>query len=343
MKQIRILLALLLATVLLAVSARAEAGFTEREPVAIYTSEWLPYINGRGAPLSNDAVLVSLVALEAGYDLEWRYFPFNAAYDLVKRNKAMLAFPYFKTEERASEVLFSRPILEVVSQLYFNRQYHKAEEFGKDLRRYRIGKVAGYSYGDRLDKLLSAAVAFPSERDAIAGLLNNQIDILPITEEVADATLERYFPNRRQLIQEIPLAEPYKASPLFLIAPKSAEGEKLINAFNQAISDLTDRGVISITSRELKRYRQPDFAELITAEGYPVILGQTKKDEETTRYFTLPNGTQVLVLQWSQRIQEASHTDRLYMNMVDLSRVLILNGPHVGRELYVKNMHIHLR
>jgi polar amino acid transport system substrate-binding protein len=29
--------------------------------------------------------------------------------------------------------------------------------------------------------------------------------------------------------------------------------------------------------------------------------------------------------------------------MVDLSRILVLNGPHVGKELFVKNMHIHLR
>lgn len=337
------LLIMVLAVVLNSVSLAKEAQGTAAYPViAIYTDEWLPYINPPEQPLSDDAVLVNLIALEAGYQLDWKYFPYQASYDLVKNKRALLSYPYFKTEARSREVLFSDPVFKVTSQIYFNRQYQNADQFKKDLTGYRIGKVAGYSYGEQLDKLLNNAVAFPSERSAIAGLLNHQIDLLPITEEVADATLERYFPNRRQLLQPLPQDKQYKPEPLYLIAQDSPEGKQLIGRFNQAIASLAERGVISVTTRELKRYKKPDFAQLMTAEGYPVILGQTEREQDDSRFYTLPNGTQVLVLEWSERILQSSHTDRLYMNMVDLSRVLVLNGPHVGKELFVKNMHIHL-
>ena len=335
----------LMLVLLMGASWFAQAGSLSDEPtvIDIYTGTWLPYINEQGQPLSDDSVLVNLIAMEAGYRLNWKYFPYAANYDLVRQKKALLSYPYFKTGNRSKEVVFSDPIFKVTSQLYFNRQYRDAAGFDKDLSEYRMGKVSGYSYGAQLDALLAKAVNFSSERSAIAALLNHQIDLLPITEEVAEATLERYFPNRKQLLQPLPLEQPYQAEPLYIIAPDSAEGKALIERFNAALSSLRERGVISVTTRELQRYKKPDFAELITAEGYPVILGQTERDDEAASYYTLPNGTLVLVLEWSERILQSSRTDRLYMNMVDLSRVLVLNGPHVGKELFVKNMHIHLR
>lgn len=323
--------------------ASDESAAGPKPVIEIYTDEWLPYINGENAPLSDDAVLVKMIALEAGYDLVWQYLPYGASYDLVRSGKALLSFPYFKTDKRAEEVVFSAPALKVVNQLYYNRQHRAATDFSADLSGYKMGQVAGYSYGEKLDQLLGNAQVYASERSAITALLNNQIDILPITEEVADATLERYFPNRRQLLATVPLIEPYQPLPLHIIAPATERGKSLIQSLNEAMARLQDRGVIAVTTRQLKRDKQPDFAELITSEGYPIILGQTHRDENQTRYYTLPNGTQVLVLEWSKRIKESSHTDRLYKNMVDLSRILVLNGPHVGKELFVKNMHIHLR
>ena len=85
-----------------------------------------------------------------------------------------------------------------------------------------------------------------------------------------------------------------------------------------------------------------DIARLITAEGYPAIVGQTSIAEKID-YYTLPQGTRVLVLNWSDKILSPSSTDRIYKSMTDLSYVVILNGPHVGKELYVKNMHLEIQ
>lgn len=335
----RIIIAL---TVSLVVSIAAAANENDRlKTIDIYTDVWLPYINEEHQPLSSDAKLLELVAKQAGYRLRWRYYSYGLSYDLVKRGKAMLSFPYFKTKDRAGEVGFSKEIFKVTSRFFYNRQFYSEQDFSKDLSDYRIGKVAGYSYGESVDKLISKAEQFQSEQDAIQALLNNDIDLLPLTEEVARATLQEHFPNRLLLLKPLNIIS-YQPASLHLIAPDTPEGAQILNDFNEAIALYKAQGYISDNSRRIKKVRQTDFAVLTSAEGYPVILGQTQKKTDDSAFYTLPDGTKAIVLEWSKTITEASHTDRLYKNMIDLSRVLILNGPHVGKELYVKNMHIRL-
>lgn len=313
---------------------------SEARTVTIYTDVWLPYINEPDSPRSQDAILIESLAHQAGYQVRWRYLPYSYAYEFVKSAKAELSFPYFRTAKRSSEVAFSAPIFRVNSQLYFNRQRFSGNDFSDDLAAFKIGKVAGYSYGEALDKLLSGADEFNSEKAAIQSLLDGDIDLLPMAEEVARATMDRHFPNRIQLIRPIETKQRYEPASLHLIAPKTDAGRKLLADFNAAMDELTQHGVFKVTTRQVNQPKQPDFGELVAAEGYPAIVGQTQPGIEGSAFYTIPDGTQILVLEWSATILAPSLNDRIYKTMVDLSKVLILNGPHVGKELYVKNMHI---
>ncbi|MHA7870810.1 MAG: hypothetical protein ACX939_00515, partial [Hyphococcus sp.] len=84
--------------------------------------------------------------------------------------------------------------------------------------------------------------------------------------------------------------------------------------------------------------RAGDVARIIASEGFPVVVGVAVDDAQS--YYAVPQGTKVLVLNWSNRILESSRNARLYQTMVDQSSVLVLNGPHTGKELLIKNMHI---
>ena len=60
------------------------------------------------------------------------------------------------------------------------------------------------------------------------------------------------------------------------------------------------------------------------------------------QYYTLPTGTRVTALEWSDKMKQASSSDRLYKNMMDLTKVLLLNGPQVGFVLYIRKMNMEL-
>ncbi|MCF2950179.1 transporter substrate-binding domain-containing protein [Paraglaciecola aquimarina] len=303
----------------------------------INTAEWQPYINAKGDPLGSAAELIQLLFSQDNTEVIWQYQNFELAYNQVKKNQKLAAYPYFKTPLREAEVLFSDPIFNVTSHIYYSRQFNEDIQLA-DLKRFRIGKVTDYSYGTEIDKIVADAKDINSEKQALIELLNNEIDYLPMTESVMNNLLIETFPEQMLLVK--PLSAVKGNASLHLIASKTAEGEALKAQLNRLICHVKE--LDSLQTNPLKLPNKLDVASLTAAEGYPVILGQSQI-EGSPDYFTLPQGTKVLVIKWSSKIQAPSKSDRLYKNMMDLSKVVVLNGPHVGKELYIRNMYIELQ
>ncbi|MCU7891353.1 MAG: transporter substrate-binding domain-containing protein [Candidatus Thiodiazotropha sp. (ex Ustalcina ferruginea)] len=323
------------------VAVNADDGIATKKSLQIMTEVWLPYINPEMESLGSAARIIDILAAEMETDIDWRYISYAVAYQLIRRDKAELAFPYFLTAKREKEVIFSYPMFSVTSRIYYNRQFYSEGQVKKGFSSLRTGKVDGYSYGESLDQLLEKAEIFATEQAALAALFNHAIDLLPMTEGVMKTTLERYFPNRGQLVLAVPGIS--GTSSLHVIAPDTPQGKAAIQQLNDAIDQLKALKLAGTQASYAEDKKSVDLAQLIPAEGYPAILGQVSMGTTNNQYFTLPQGTRVVVLEWSTKILTPSNTDRLYKNMMDLSRVVILNGPHVGKELYVRNMHIHLQ
>lgn len=318
-------------------------GLTQAQgEVELLTNTWPPYINAVDEPLGSAAEIMELILRRSKVSARWTYVPYELALFEVSQGAQLISYPYFKTKKRQEQVLYSAPIFTVSSKIFYNRQYlnqkQAKEQFDKKLR---IGKVAGYSYGESLDEAISTATVFNNEKRALTALFNHEIDLLPMTESVLDTILNADFPQRQQLIR--PLENVEEVSSLHLIAAKSAAGKAIIERVNQALLELKTAGLASIQNEPFEAPVSVDVASLVVAEGYPTILGQTAQSGASIEYYTLPLGTGALVLEWSKNMLKPAANDRLYQHMMDLSKVVILNGPHVGKELYVRNMHIELR
>lgn len=309
----------------------------QTKTVSISTGSWQPYINPQDQPLGSAAELLRQLYSQNDTDINWQYQNFDLAYQQVQQAQKLAAYPYFLTPQRSDEVLFSAPIFNVTSHIYYNRQYNNNIDHD-NLVNYRIGKVAGYSYGTEIDKLVNTAKVLTTEKQALIALLNNEIDYLPMTKSVMNTLLIEQFPERMLLVK--PLDNMTGNASLHLIAAKSPQGHALITQLNQLLGQA--KNLQSLQASPIQLPNKPDIARLISAEGYPVILGQSE-EVGSPDYFTLPQGTKVLVLQWSGKILASSKSDRLYKNMMDLSKVVILNGPHVGKEMFIRNMYIELQ
>jgi polar amino acid transport system substrate-binding protein len=304
--------------------------------LSITTGEWQPYVNKQNETEGLATNLLREIFSTDNTDVTWQYQNYELAYFQVVSKEKLASFPYFKTESRASEVLFSVPVFYASSFVYYNRQYQKNIET-KQLSNYRIGRVSGYSYGELIDNLLINAKEYVTEKQALTALLNNEIDYLPMTESVMNNMLNNEFSTQKLLIT--PLEGVKDTASLHLIAANNVEGEQVIKQLNLLINKVSSLSSMRLVPETLKK--SPDLAKLVVSEGHPAILGQTL-DRENPQYFTLPQGTSILVIDWSTKMITSSNTDSLYKNMMSLSRVLILNGPLVGEELLVRNMHIEL-
>lgn len=311
------------------------------EKVQISTARWAPYINDAQQPLGSAADILRQIFSQDDIQINWIYQNFDLAYQQVKSKNKLAAFPYLKTVERNEEVYFSRPVFQVISRIYYNRQKTlrpaSADAWPALIQSGRVGAVAGYRYGDGIDELLVQAEIFPSDYEALTALLNNSIDFLPMTESVMNTLLNSEYQSQSLLVQ--PVEGISSNESLYLIAARTAQGEALISKLNELINQA--EGIQSLHPQPVSLLPSTDIAHLVTAEGYPAIIGQTD-NSDNAQFYTLPAGTQVLVLKWSDNILKAADGNHLYRTMMDLSQVVVLNGPHVGKELYVKNMHIEL-
>jgi polar amino acid transport system substrate-binding protein len=129
---------------------------------------------------------------------------------------------------------------------------------------------------------------------------------------------------------------------LHAIAAKTPEGKEIIHKINNALNSLNSMGMASLQNTTTAIPPAVDIARLTSSEGHPLIIGQSSATGDDIKYYTLPQGSKALIIQWSNKILQSSKTDRIYKNMMDLSKVVLLNGPHVGKELFVRNMHIEL-
>lgn len=312
-----------------------------QQKITLLTDVWPPYINAQGQSKGSAAKLIDILFDYENVDTQWYYLPYELSYHQIKSKNRLVSFPYFKTKERENLVLYSEPVFSVSNRIYYNRQFltgKAAEQAYKNNQ--HVGKVAGYSYGELIDKEVSQGMIFATEDLALTALFNHDIDVLPMTEGVMNYHLRTNFHHRQQLI--LPLKNITETSSLHVIAAKTPQGQAVIDKVNHALKSLNSQGMSSLQNTTVAIPSPIDIAKLMTTEGYPLIIGQSAVSGNNIEYYTLPQGTKASITKWSNKIIQSSKTDRIYKNMMDLSKVVLLSGPHVGKELFVRNMHIEL-
>lgn len=348
---------LLLATLLL-FTFQAKAENSTPDKIVVLTSDWRPYINPLDEPPSQVQQLLKILEYEHNIQFQWHFLPFQYIFKKIEGGHQALSFPWFKTPER-DNVLFSDEVFSASCHLFYNRQY-SSEPSIDDLAQLKVGKVKGYSYGIKIDQKLESAIQFVSEEEALKALFENRIQILPMAAGVMNETLASRFPDRLQLIR--PISGYSDTSALRFMAPDNEYGAKLIKTINEGLAKVGDSKalidvlepynpqIIDNCSPSLELQDKPlngektlHVAKLVTAENYPGIIGSENRSENSNNYYLLPQGTRVAIVEWSEKFRCASPTDRLYKSMTQRSKVVILNGPHIGKELWIKNFHIELQ
>ncbi|MEM6639829.1 MAG: transporter substrate-binding domain-containing protein [Pseudomonadota bacterium] len=319
-----------------------------REQLSVHTGHWPPFVGHDNTEPGIAADVVRQVLLNMDVEMVLVREGFAFGFFAVGKADAAAAFPYFSTPSRREQVLFSAPLFTVRNTVYYNLQFNDFSNASADPAELRVGRVTGYSYGEQIDEALSPCPAtdlkrcpvFASEADAVRALLSDQIDLLPMTDTVAARILDDRFMDEAQLLREVSDTRFSGRSTLHLIAPRSDEGRAFIRSFNASHAELLEAGVIASAAADPAPHRRrgTSVVRISAAEGFPIVVGVAADDDGT--FYAVPEGTRALVLEWSDKIASPARDDRLYAVMVDQSLVVVLDGPHVGKELRIRNMHL---
>lgn len=336
------LLALLM--VCLAFPAGAQAQSSDR--VTVYTDTYRPFIEPEGSPDGDGMAMVRLILENMDQDYEFQYRDFGFSLYRTQRTPNAATFPWRRVPEREALFHFSEALFETQTRIYYNRRAFPDSLGSDQLSGLTIGQLEDYAYTGAIAEIFETAESrnnevkvFAREVEAIRALLVGEIDALPLPATVLEATTATQFPNQVELLNTVEgISEPF---PLHMIAARTPSGAAFISAFDASYAQLRQAGVLSgpITGSDQIDSDFGETAELRASEGFPVIVGRLETDGDSV-FYAIPQGTRALVLDWSDTILQSSPSDRIFKTMVDETRVLILNGPHVGKELFVKNMHI---
>ncbi len=282
--------------------------------------------------------------LNADMAPDFRYIDYAFGLHMISRQEQAMSFPWRRTVERAEQVLFTRSFMQLENAFHYKLRATTDASQRRDLNAARVGRVATYSFGGEVARTLDRAAAesrlteFPTELVALTALLTDEIDLLLLPKRVVGAIMRSSFPDEADLLRTLPT--PMEVYPLHAIAPDTPWGREQVARFDASYEELLAAGVVSedYVARSLQRAPRRDVSILTSAEGFPVITGTLRSD--LTQEFAVPPGTRVLVLAWSPRILEATGDEPPFRTMTDRTAVLVLNGPHLGKELLIKNMHI---
>ncbi len=220
------------------------SGFSEQSSVTITLGEWPPFASeslphgGLLPHLAREALAQENIAAD------FQFMSWEKAYQVNLQNQSNASVGWFKVPNREQEVLFSQPI--AFSRLVF---FHSTGmsftwENMSDLKDYKIGVVAGYSYGSVFDNAASSGVLsileYQSELEAFNGLIKGEIDLYPTDKEVGKYVLSSLpMAERDNIISD---EHEILHDPLHLVVSKTNPDKQVLQKFNSGLNKLHKSG-----------------------------------------------------------------------------------------------------
>ena len=322
-----------------------------RETVII-SGDWHPYTFPT-AKTEVEKHVEDLLHLQ-GHTLEWRYSGFDLALEHLRREQADVAFPYYSNEDREQEFLFSDPVLRVENIVLYNRRNPLFQAWREEdnepapasstMQDAVFGLVRGYSYAGLFDGAPPEhSLWFPSELRALAALLSGEIDLLPIEQRVWQSLQLRNFPDRYHLVRRIEGLSWRET--IHMLAARNEAGRRIIDDFNKVLSEFPlAPEELELSHDILAMAEEIDRGTVLLRKNQlqPMILGHTERHSNSENTLVIPEGTTALVLDWAPEYFEYNENVSVVQLMKARTQVLLLNGPHAGKTVYIENAHIEM-
>lgn len=307
--------------------------------VKLSTGEWFPYTtnNDDFKGVITEIIDSTFSHMEMKTNLSFESF--DIAYKKTLEGQYIGSFPFFKTDQRNKEVLYSDPLFEVENVLFYN----KNTMIEKSLKTQTIGYVKGYAYKNIKQEEFENYKMFENELDAFDMLNKGQISLLPSNKLVGIHIVKKYFNDFYSNIDILENNEYKSSNTLHLVLKKSEKNIKLLKKFNTSLNELKNIGKykeIILKNRQLIEANLSNVIKLVNnTESFPMVIATETPDSKEK--YIIPRGTKAIVLNWSKHFKKKGNL-KIYDEMFKKTRVKIVNGPLKGKILYIENMYIEI-
>ena len=243
------------------------SGFAQ-ETIRIATGEYPPFLSEElkyhGVGIR---VITEAFALE-GVRVEYGWFPWKRAYELMKSGAWDCTGTWRKTPDREKDGYFSDPLYPTAFTFFHRKDFRFDWKSMDDLGGLFIGATIGYGYGQAFgdaEKWGSINVErVPTDLQNFRKLLAGRIHLFPINPDVGyDLLSQGFTPQEAELITHHP--RPLLSAHTNLVFSRKVErNRRMVILFNRGLKQLRESGKIAQYFRES---RQGEYHKGIVANG----------------------------------------------------------------------------
>lgn len=225
------------------------------ETVRITNGEWPPFTSEHlpdKGPLSR--IVAEAFALE-GITVEYGYFPWKRAYDYARTGKWDGSVGWAPTPKHRTDFHMSKPVLMVDKGLFHLKDIPFDWKKIDDLKGWKVGGTAGYSYGDEWDNAVREGRLQIEEvtvdEQNIRKLLLRRVDVVAMEVDVASYLLRTALtPEEAATIVQHPKL--LMQTPICLALSRQSEhSAALLARFNRGLQRLKESGAYERYIQEL--------------------------------------------------------------------------------------------
>jgi polar amino acid transport system substrate-binding protein len=221
---------------------------SENKTITVSTGEWPPFISENLKYHGVAARIISESFALQGIQVRYGWFPWKRSYDNVSNGSWDASAIWAVTAQRRKDVLFSDPIIENKTVLFFRKSSLIAWESYDDLTGLVIGATDGYFNGDEFaqaeKKGLVTVERTNTESSNFKKLAANRLDAV-IAEVDAGYEIMRRVLTAEQIDSIVVSPKNMASFSNHLIISKTLKNaEELTSTFNKGLKELTESGKV---------------------------------------------------------------------------------------------------
>ena len=227
-----------------------------REEIDVVTGNDYQPFSDKKLPEGGLFTEIVRVAFErAGYKPSIEFLPWEYALKSTKKSKFMATFPWFDTEERRKELVYSRPIYEVLILVFFKKNSNLNFQSINDLNGLKVCRPEGYFLDDLKDKIAKKEiihVAPETPQECFKMVQSGEVDVVSVNDIVGNGIIKEL--KLEEVIEPSNIAIAIRN--LHIVYPRfNYKVKGLKYKVDQAVNDMERDGtLINIVRRHLERY-----------------------------------------------------------------------------------------
>ena len=216
------------------------------ESLVVASGDWAPF---QGKDIDKNGFASEVVRHAFHHSkvkVTFKYFPWSRSLEMTKSGKTDATFLWGYNKEREKDFLYSEKIVDV-SYVFFSLKNTQFDWKGiEDLKNYKIGVTAKYSYGEDFDKAVKSkklkVATVPKDLLNFRKLLAGRIQVFPNELNAGYDLIKKNF-SPKEVERFTHHQKPLRNAPHYMLfSKKSKKARSLLKAFNEGLAKLKASG-----------------------------------------------------------------------------------------------------